>query len=254
MKGFYEREREENKKWLCNRNGDHTFPPHFHLNIEVFLVLCGEYALTVGGEEYILTDGSLAVVDSYEVHSYKKIRKKDGENTGVVILPFSYLERFNARRKNKWFAVRVRRDETLCKRLLAFADEYFCSERGEAVLSAAAELFMELFAEGAEFAERKERGEEELVRKMLLYIEAHYREEISRARLAKELGYTETHISRVFHRYIGKGLLEYIHSLRLDYITARRRAGDTRTELALLYEAGFNSPQTYYRAKKKQGE
>lgn len=116
----------------------------------------------------------------------------------------------------------------------------------------ATELFLALLSEGATFVERKERGDEALVRKILLYIQAHYRDEVSRGVLAKALGYTEAHISRVFHRYISKGIAEYINELRLEYIRQRRKAGDKRTELALLYEAGFNSQQTYYRAKKRK--
>lgn len=252
MESFYEKEREENTRLLSFRNSDHTFPPHFHLNLEVFLVLHGEYALTISGEEYILTDGAVAVVDSYEVHSYRRIREVENADTGVVILPEPYLERFNEKRNGKRFAERVRTDEALCKRLLAFVDEYFCKGRQEGVLSAAAELFLALLAEGAEFTERKERGEEALVRKILSYIQEHYRGEVTREILARELGYTEAHISRVFHRYIGKGISEYVNGLRLKYIQRRRKAGDTRTELALLYEAGFNSQQTYYRVKKKK--
>ena len=252
MESFYEKEREENKKTILNRNSDHTFPPHFHLNLEVFLVLRGEYVLTVGGEEYILTDGTIAVVDSYEVHAYRRIREVERTDTGVVILPYLFLERFNGKRGGKQFAERVRKDEALCRKLLVFADEYLGKEQSEEVLGVATELFLALLSEGVTFVERKERGEEALVRKILLYIQAHYREEGSRGVLAKELGYTEAHISRVFHRYIGKGIAEYINELRLDYIRQRRKAGDKRTELALLYEAGFKSQQTYYRVKKKQ--
>ena len=252
MESFYEKEREENKKTILNRNSDHTFPPHFHLNLEVFLVLHGEYALTVGGEEYMLTDGAIAVVDSYEVHAYRRIREVEGTDTAVVVLPYPFLERFNEKRGGKQFAERVRIDASLCKKLLVFADEYLCKGQSEEVLSAAAELFLVLLSEGAAFVERKERGEEALVRKILLYIQEHYRGEVSRGVLAKELGYTEAHISRVFHRYIGKGIAEYINGLRLEYIRQRRKAGDKRTELALLYEAGFNSQQTYYRVKKKK--
>ncbi|MBQ8308818.1 MAG: helix-turn-helix transcriptional regulator [Clostridia bacterium] len=89
------------------------------------------------------------------------------------------------------------------------------------------------------------------IRSILAYIQQNYRAEISRKSIARALGYTEAHISRVFHRYLGVGLAEYINGLRLAYVKKLRANGDTRTTIELIYEAGFNSQQTYYRVKGK---
>ena len=47
------------------------------------------------------------------------------------------------------------------------------------------------------------------------------------------------------------GIPEYVAKLRLDHVENARQNGDNRSLSALIFEAGFNSQQTYYRCKKK---
>jgi AraC-like DNA-binding protein len=108
-----------------------------------------------------------------------------------------------------------------------------------------------LVLEKIPFTAEKSRDEVALVRKMLLYMQQHFTENLSRAVLARALGYAEAHLSRVFHRYVQTGISEYINGLRLGYIDGKIADGYDGTMTELIYEAGFNSQQTYYRVRKK---
>lgn len=91
------------------------------------------------------------------------------------------------------------------------------------------------------------------VRKCLKYIDAHLHEQIRLSALAAETGLSEDYTSRLFKKYIGVTVREYILDKRLEAAKIML-AGGACDEKALAYYLGFCS-QTYFitRFKKKYG-
>lgn len=249
MKAFYEKQREEAEELAVQRNRYHIFPAHFHLNLEVLLLRKGSYTICLGDKRQEVGAGSVVVFDSYEIHAYEECVLPEERDSCVVIFPYRYLRKFNEWRKNFKIAEPILCDGALCDELLEIADKYLTG--GEEIKEAAADLFLARLYERLTFAENKARDEGALVRQILSFIQENFQDDVSRKTLAHALGYTEAHISRVFHRYIGKSISEYVNGLRLAYVERLRAAGDRRTTLDLLYEAGFKSQQTYYRVQQK---
>lgn len=250
MEAFYEKNREEENELSVQRNRQHVFPAHFHLNLEVLLLRKGRYTICVGERRQEVSAGSVVVIDSYQIHAYEKCVLEEERDSCVVIFPYRYLRKFNEWRKNLSIAEPFLCDGALCDELLHIADVYLTG--GEETKEAAADLFLARLYERLQFAEGKTRDEGALVRQILSFIQENFQDDVSRKTLARTLGYTEAHVSRVFHRYIGKSISEYVNGLRLAYVERLRAAGDKRTSLDLLYEAGFKSEQTYYRVKKNK--
>ena len=250
MQGFYEKLRDESDIFI-KMNTNLIFPAHFHRNIEVALIKRGGYEITLSGKKYTVTDGSVVVVDNYEVHSYDRLLDEYQESeASVVIFPSAYIEGFNFSRKYKSFSSPVISDAALCSELIEITEKYLT--RGGAISREGSELFFALLSEKAEFKEKNTTDEDALIRKILVYIEENFKKDISRYMIARELGYTEAHISRVFHNFIGKGISEYINGMRLSYIDSMRLSGAQRGVLELISEAGFKSQQTYYRARRRE--
>lgn len=252
MKEFYEKHRDESDI-MVTRNTSLLFPAHFHRNIEVLLLKKGEYEITVSGKRYNVGGGSIVIVDNYEIHSYDK--KTDGDKQAdncVIIFPSAYIEGFNRQRERRRLTSNVIKDEALCDELMVIAEKYLT--RGGAIARSASELFFAVLSDKAAFTDKKTSGEGELVRRILVYIEENFRSDISRQKIARTLGYTEAHVSRVFHSYIGSGISEYINNVRLSYIDSLRASGDKRGQTELISDAGFKSQQTYYRAKRRSAE
>ena len=202
------------------------------------------------GERAEIEDGCIAVVDSFQIHAYEQLGEV-GEDC-VLIVPYAYLEKFNLFRQGGKIENFFLRDMELCDTLLNIVNAYLVPPFGENVRQAGVDLLLSILAEKLTFSKEKRGNEEELICNVLSYIHAHFQDKISREKIAKEFGYAPEHISRVFHRYVGKTLSEYINGLRLDYVESQRKNGDKRTEIELLYEAGFQSQQTYYRQKAKR--
>lgn len=233
------------------KKGSKKFPAHFHQNLEIFLLRKGKYTLQINDKRQEVESGSVVIIDSYDVHSYG-IPQSEEQNDCVILIPFKFLRSFQAKRRNKQLVEHVLQNEELCDSLFEIAERYFVPTISESVLEAAVDLFLSVLYEHLEFCERKEKDESVLVRNILTFIHENYRKDVSRKTIAKALGYTEAHISRVFHRYLHTSVSNYVNTLRLEYIDRQRRAGDDRTTLDLLYEAGFKSQQTYYRQLQRQ--
>ena len=254
MKIFFE-DREARSKPSAVRNVSYIYPAHFHLDMEIFLQRNKGYGVSIGGKTYAPSDNAIVVVDSYDVHSYDTVIDGYQADDSVVIIPYKYLGEFNRRRQGMKIAEPVICDEALCKRLLAIVDEFLLPQNvDEGVREAAIRLFLALLAEKLTFSEGKIGEEAVLIRKILSYIQENYRDEISLESTANHFGYTAAHVSRAFHRYIKTSLPEYVNRLRLEYIDRCIATGDKRKKIDLIFEAGFKSQQTYYRARAKRQE
>ncbi len=251
MKSFYEKYREEETSLTVIKKGSKKFPAHFHQNLEIFLLRKGKYTLQINDKRQEVESGSVVIIDSYDVHSYG-IPQSEEQNDCVILVPFKFLRGFQAKRKNMQIFEHVLRNKELCDSLFEIVNRYFLAPISESVLEAAVNLFLSILYEHLQFCERKEKDESVLVRNILTFIHENYRKEVSRKAIAKALGYTEAHISRVFHQYLQTGVSDYVNKLRLEYVDRQRRIGDDRTTLELLYEAGFKSQQTYYRQRQRQ--
>lgn len=101
----------------------------------------------------------------------------------------------------------------------------------------------------------KYRNGKALVKELLGYIQTHYLEKISLEAVAKAVGYSTDHCSRVLQSAVGLKFREYVNLLRIK--RAEEMLADKSlnlTTLEILYRCGFNNSATYYRAKKKLEE
>lgn len=249
MKVYYEKQRENNTRLSFSRNANHTFTAHFHSNLEVFLLARGRYEVRINDTVHELQGGEIVVFDSYDVHSYQ--RKDEDCESCVLIIPFSYLQRFNSVRKNQSISEKVLHNPSLCQELLSLADNYLTYEKPEPLREATIDLILMRLSYSLTFVDSERKNECLLIRSILTYVHEHFRESISRNTMAKALGYTEAHLSRTFHRYLGLSIPKYVNGLRLEYIAKQLKSGSSNSIEELIFQAGFSSTQTYYRAKKQ---
>lgn len=94
---------------------------------------------------------------------------------------------------------------------------------------------------------RKNTDDLELEQRLLLYLDAHYTEELSLESLSKEFGVSRFVLSRIFTEKLHTTFPDYVNSRRLDY--ARDLLLSTElsvTQIAL--DVGFGSSRTFFRA------
>lgn len=124
MKEFYEKHRDDNDSLVIKRNGYHVFPAHFHRSPEILLVNKGGYRITVSGAEYEVTDGAVAVIDSFEVHSYDSRLAEGDTDDCVIIFPYGHLSKLCSYGGKKKIKSPVIYDSELCSSLMMIADTH----------------------------------------------------------------------------------------------------------------------------------
>ena len=251
MKEFYETIREEGSVFVNRKCTSHVYPAHFHINPEILVVNKGGYDLTISGRRCSVMEGDIAVIDTYETHSYDKRYPSDTHDDIILIFPYSMVGKLMEDAQGRRIAEPVIHSPALCAEICELAEKYLIPEVSDRARRAAASLIVSRIFEQAVLEGKKKSGEAALLRSILSYVQDNFRSDISRTAIATALGYTEAHISRVFHSYTGKGLNEYVNGLRLSYIDDCIAGGDKRSITELIFEAGFSSQQTYYRARKR---
>ena len=197
-------------------DGKHAFASHFHANLEIYVLKQGNVALSVNGEEYLLSSGEICVVDSYEIHS-NNVSDNNAE-IKILTVPFRLLDIFNASRKNMSIKSRIIKDADLCKEVFALIEIYLEGEKSQSVKRSATEFILSLILEKLTFGESKYGEESSLIRKILTYLHANFKGGASLKEVSLALGYTEAHISRVFHKYVKTNVTKYVNGLRYQEV------------------------------------
>ena len=87
--------------------------------------------------------------------------------------------------------------------------------------------------------------------KLLLWLETHYTEPLSRQTLARELGYSEGYLSHIFSEALGTTMPTYVNTLRIrKAMELLRRESVSISDAAL--ELGFGSIRSFNRAFRKE--
>lgn len=91
-------------------------------------------------------------------------------------------------------------------------------------------------------------------RKILQYLEAHFREPITAEEAAKTLNYSPKYFSHLFVKEFNVSFQEYLQSLRLNYAFTLVKYSD-QPIIDICYQAGFRTPSYFSTAfKKKYGQ
>jgi xylan 1,4-beta-xylosidase len=235
---------------------------HWHREIEILLVIKGRVVVTVGGREYDLAEDDLLLINAGEPHS-----TTGGSGNVVAVLQISpgFCEKTFPDLEHYVFSWPQDRAE-ISELFLEYArffiaciiDEYRKAETGyelaiEGLLNT---LVMSIIRnvpakrQPASLADQEDKDKAR-VQRVTEYIQAHYTEEITLRRVAKEAYLSHYYLSHFFKKKMGITFQNYLTLVRLQ--NAANLLSQTRkriTDIALL--CGFPSIRSFNQAFKKQ--
>lgn len=254
MHTFFE-STQDNIKEIFTKSGSYfEYPAHLHQKIEVFILLSGKYDVRLNGSSLQIKGGDILFIDSYVIHSYSHIIN---ENDGIIIIiPPSVAEKFFTRKGTKKISNPHISDPILCNTIYDIAKKHITPPTIENIVkNGAAELILALLEPKLQFTtsnNNENSNSNTLVQSILTYIAHNLKDDINLNALSKKFGYSTVHISRVFNNVIQMSLTDYINEQRLYYIETAIKNGKKENITSLIFDAGFKSIQTYYRAKNKR--
>lgn len=222
------------------------FEAHFHSNIEVMYVASGEMEVSIGGEKRTLSEGAVAVAESYVVHSLSASQDSD---IRVAIIPVIRVPDYGLIHRNLTYATPFLEhspyNESIGSLFRSFENHRRDSSpmigKGFAYLL----LGMLTDALGTVPAHHKIKDGVAVVGQMLRYMDEHYTEPLTLERLAGEFGYHKDYLSRVFNETIHIGFSRYLATMRLRYAVQLIRTTDLSLE-EIADRAGFGNPHSFY--------
>lgn len=235
-----------NQKLRLSYGHAFDYPAHLHNALELVLLTRGQTTALCDGVHYPLEKGDLFVAFPGQVHGYENSQNTEGFVLIVPCVPF--LEPFRATLEHKKPVSPVLRkgawQDTSLDTLLQMA----LFDREHPDRKVVQGYIMTLTGKILALYPLRERsvGDTDGVRELLLFINDHYAEPLSRQDIARAVGYNESYISHIFSDTLHTTLTEYILSLRLS--DARRLLTDTdMTVSRIALSLGFGSIRSFNR-------
>lgn len=227
---------------------------HFHASWEFIFVLKGGFKALLDGEEYSVNEGDVLFVPSFVVH-YVPYGYKN--RCFSLVFGSGFRKDFDEEFKGKQFDFVLKNHGESTEKLFNLvencAKEFdgfnLCEKRGFSA------MLLGLLAKTYPLKQADEKRSEQVVVGILQYIEKNYRRDVTVKKIAAEFGYTKNYLSAVFNRYTGMKFNDYLGRKRMIAVEKEctKSANGTKNITKIALDCGFNSLNTYYRAKKKFG-
>ncbi len=191
------------------------FGNHAQGEVEFGVILDGSCRFFCGNSQTVLHKGDVYVVFPNQLHRYEDSQQLKAY---LLVVPVKrYLPAYYNTLMKQLPICPVLHSGQYDPAILTMMDTAFCDQQtaSEAVMQGyLAVIFGKLL--GCLQLQQRQPGTEEALRRILEYLNAHYRENMTRRDIAKAAGYNESYVSHLFSQSMGTTLPEYIHSLQVD--------------------------------------
>ena len=244
-KPFYEAYRDTENTFLLTRRSDFSFNTHFHSCVEILFLLAGEYRLTINATVFHVKAPAAIFMDCFDIHSYEMLSpQSDGY---LLLIPQKYLIDYLNQKGNAFLNGNIITEPSVCNDIKTLIELLKKNVNDEYLLTCYLHTIIKSFTNALQFSVSPSKiKNQDLIQSILIYVKNHFKDDISLHSIAQHFSYSESHLSRLFHSYFPYSISFYINSLRIEYVNKEKNSSNIKM-LDLIYEAGFQSPQAYYR-------
>ncbi|MBO5355632.1 MAG: helix-turn-helix transcriptional regulator [Clostridia bacterium] len=218
-----------------------SFPAHMHPCFEFILSTSGSMEVLIDGVTYRIREGEAVLVFPDQIHS---LVASENQHVLLIFTPFLvqyYYNRIKTRAPKSNF---FKPSEEILHQLRHIEGKGMLARKGFLY------LLCDAFDSGAEYVEKKDKKDADLLGKTFLYIEEHFKEDCSLQRLSQRLRYNSSYLSRAFAKAVGIQFHEYVNIYRLNHACHLLQ----ETDLSILncaFDSGFKTLSSFNRNFKK---
>lgn len=235
----------KNRMAIYRKRDDLDFSIHLHNAVELVLMLSGRGTALYEGRRILLSEGDLFVAFPDRIHGYEDSR--GGESIVFIVPVHPYLNEVRETLENKlpvepvlrkgtWEHTQIR---TLLEMALADKKEGDKMAHGYALLIMA-KLLPLLTLQDAPA------GSTSALQAVLVYLNRHYTQGLTRKEVAAAIGYNESYISHLFSDILHTTLTDYITTLRVND-AVELLTGTDLTISQIAEDLGFGSVRSFNR-------
>ena len=225
---------------------------HFHSRFEFIYISDGELETVIDGRVCLRKAGDCIVVNPFETHYYRQ--KSQTVHAYVLVVDDLYLSDFYRIYGKKRIGFDSRKTLGVSgEKIRFYLDKWIWDSNLNDVLSNQGWLDLLLLELVKVYGLREiEAGKLSSV-DILKYIQEHYSEDLTMAKVAEKMGYTKEYFSSVFNKLVGMNFRSYLNKLRLEKAKVLLKDKNRRVT-DVIAEVGFANSVMYYRAAKKFGK
>lgn len=246
MRGVYEAYRDLSNKTLISENLNNEYPKHFHRNLEMIYVKNGEMNAVVNGNEYVIGKNEIVFVPSFYMHEFSTSKFSD---TIVFLIPYEMTSDFSSFFADKTLSEKLD-DHDYNKNVLDVLSLMINqkSENNQYIQKGYVSIILGQLIQHYPMHKIKNTEASSTIIKILNYIEANYKEEITLKTLAQRFGYNNSYLSHMLEQYIDGNFRDYLNAIRIQHMIASYKELDNPSITAIALQSGFSNMQTFYRA------
>lgn len=221
------------------------FPPHVHNAVELVFCLRGTSTAVCGAQRWALNSGDVFIAFPNQVHGYENTEDFRGVMLIIPTKPCLSAYRTVLEQKQPVSPV-LHLPEPEGSQLLTIL-QLALEDRETAPQPMMQGYCLVILSKLLPLIELTQvpTGTDAL-QTVLRYIGEHYTQPISRAEIARAVGYSESYISHIFSDYLNTTLVDYITMLRMD--DARQLLADTDLPVSrIAMQLGFASIRSFNR-------
>ncbi|MBP3647386.1 MAG: helix-turn-helix transcriptional regulator [Clostridia bacterium] len=247
MQQYYELVRDENPRTVAWYADNNHFLTHFHSTIELAYVESGVICAIQDGVSHQVPAGHLIVNSSYMVHGYSS---PEPSRIIVCTIPLSTLPKLRGVLSQHSFEKSIVDAHGMkeCRRLLRMMAD--ASNRNNfSFVNSLGEALIAFLIDKIGLRENPSDAENDLIKRILRYLQEHASEPVTVAQAASYFGYSTGRFSHIFNERIGCSFTRYVNSLRVD-MARQMLAQGGMTLLETATACGFSSIRTFHRVYK----
>ena len=234
-------------------DGVYDFPTRIHQFTEIQFILEGEVELTVDSKTEILHEGDVIVISPFRAHSFKT---KEGTKRWILIPSNTFISDFISHDmalidgERCGFTASAGLGAFIRENLFDMGDKTVDIEANHRLMLRIKALAYAILNEYTEKVPRMKRAiKNNALTTIIMYIAEHFRENLTRASVGAELGYSPSYISHVIEDLPGTSFSMLLNSLRVEY-AKKLIVEKNYNMLNVALECGFGSDRNFYRTFK----
>ena len=245
---FYEPQHDRTDAIEFFHGSGHTMP-HFHRCIEILYITDGAIECEIGGEKFLAEKDDVVFTHKCAVHEL--IPAPDYADY-VLIVGQSYSDDFSSIFQKRTLPAHLA-DYNFNRTLRGYFDALgeACGKTGagmELVKKGLVDVIVGSLLGHYERVPASSTPALGTVVGVLNYIDEHYSEPITLETVSDAFGYNKYYFSRLFNRYVGENLNNYVNMIRVRNLVARAQREEEPRLASLVFECGFDSMTTFYRS------
>lgn len=228
---------------LIRRKKLHDYDLHWHDCFEIELILSGTVVQSLNGVTQKLGPGDIYLLNPTDFHS---VKSRDAEVFNIMfsesLLDEDLLQKILSVDSNLVFHLDSKEFRNAVSIISQMVDEFDnTKDYSELYIKNLLECLFVILLRKYDF-EFSAASDSNMsgVRKAILFMHSHFRENPSMAATAKNSGFNMNYFSSLFHKVTGKTYKEYLNDLKLEYAKKLVLSGNLSIS-EICFASGFNS-------------